>query len=368
MSDKDLITIQHRPFNAETPFAALAGSRTPTGQFYVRSNFDVPVAGETVVDADTWPVLVGGAVASPRTVTLAELKRLPHRHVDATMECAGNGRKLMDPVPGGTPWGLGAVSTGRFTGVALRDALELCGALGDDVVEIAFEAADEGVVEGDVAGQGRRQPVRFARSMPIEQALHPDTLLAWSMNDEPLTPAHGYPLRVFVPGWYGMASVKWVTRIEARTTPFEGHFQTDRYVYIGDSDVLDGTPVTRMRVRALILSPESGATLSGDAIAAGVRVRGIAWSGFGAVRTVEVSDDGGRSWHAAVVTPAGSPYAASHWHFDWRPDAGWFADGRGIELIARATDEAGHVQPMESLYNRLGYGNNVVHRVRIDAE
>lgn len=359
-SNDSLITVQQRPFNAETPLARLEGGRTPVELFYVRSNFDVPVGDGVdapVVDADAWAVQIGGqsggqsvgqiggAIEQPRVVKLGELKRLPHVHVDATMECAGNGRKLMRPVPGGTPWGLGAVSTGRFTGVALRDVLALAGALGDDVVEIAFEAADEGVVENDDA----RGPVRFARSLPIERALAPDTLLAWALNDEPLTPAHGYPLRVFVPGWYGMASVKWVTRIEARTTPFEGHFQTERYVYVGDDTVPDHTPVTRMRVRALVTSQD----VDGDV----VRLRGVAWSGFGGIRDVAISDDGGTSWHAAHVTPGASIYAASRWTYEWSRNSG------AAELLVRATDEAGNTQPISPLYNQLGYGNNVAQRV-----
>jgi sulfane dehydrogenase subunit SoxC len=268
------------------------------------------------------------------------------------MECAGNGRSLMTPVPSGTAWALGAVSTGVFGGTSLRNVLEACG-VAAAAVEIVFEAADSGVVEGG-------ETVRFTRSLPLEKALHPDTLLAWSLNGEPLAPEHGFPLRLFVPGWYGVASVKWLTGIDAVAEPFTGHFQTDRYVYEDDADYADGEPVTRTHVRSLITRPATGAVvrLNGSQP---ISLGGVAWSGFGAIVAVEVSDDGGAGWSPARLGSTSSDYAARGWTYDWLP-------GRGpgeYEVMARATDATGRTQPLEPVWNRLGYSNNVVHRVAL---
>ena len=340
-SAQQLVTVTERPFNAEAPLAALCTPITPLEQFFVRSNFDVPA-----LTAETWRLEIDGAVVSPRSWTLHELQSLPARELVVTLECAGNGRRLMEPVPAGTPWELGAVSTGVFTGVPLRDVIAQCG-VHDDVVELAFAGADHGVVDG--------QDVRFVRSLPLARALHEDTLLVWEMNGVPLTPAHGYPLRLLVPGWYGVASVKWLVRISARTSPFEGHFQTVRYIYRGDAAYDHATPVTRAHVRALIAEPSSDVAIRGRA-----RVCGSAWSGFGAVRRVQLSFDGGASWVDARLTPPASPYAATVWEYEWQPESTGV-----VEIIARAEDEAGNVQPLEPRWNELGYANNVVHRMRV---
>ena len=267
-----------------------------------------------------------------------------------TMECAGNGRTRMTPVPPGHPWELGAVSTARFTGVPLRDVLERAGVDGG-AVEVAFAGADAGVTETG-------PPARFERSLPLDRAMDPDVLLAWEMNGEPLPPPHGFPLRLVVPGWYGVASVKWLAEIRVLDAPFDGFFQAERYVYRGEAGVADGTPVTRMRVRALIAQPGEGERLPAGAA---TEIRGTAWSGEAPVRRVEVSVDGGATWQDARLGDAESPYAAAPWSLAWTPPHA----GRHL-LLARATDEAGHVQPLEPVWNELGYGNNVVQRVEVE--
>lgn len=339
-----VVPVAERPFNAEAPMEALGRRLTPADAFYVRNHFEVPE-----LDASRWRLRLEGRLGRPRAVSLAELRSLPHREVVATLECAGNGRRAMRPCPPGTPWAFGAVSTGRFVGVPLVELLDRAG-LQASVREVAFYGADEGEVE-----PGRREP--FARGLPLEVASDPDVLLAWAMNGEPLSPAHGHPLRLVVPGWYAVASVKWLVRIEARSRPFSGHYQSERYVYAGDPEVPEGEPVTRIRPRAAIARPADGARLA----AGPTEVAGTAWSGAGPIRRVEVSVDGGATWAAARLGEPLSPHAALPWRLPWRPER-----PGPHEILARATDAAGDSQPLEPRWNRFGYGNNVVQRVRVE--
>jgi DMSO/TMAO reductase YedYZ molybdopterin-dependent catalytic subunit len=331
--------------NEETPLHVLAEPVTPTAHFYQRTNFLVPE-----IDPADWSLSVCGAVRNALTLGLDELRALPAQTVTMTMECAGNARSLVTPLPPGLPWGLGAVSTAQFTGVRLREVLERAG-VRDGALEVLFAGADAGAVT-----PGRM--VRFERSLPLDQAMHPDVLLAWEMNGEPLPPRHGYPLRLVVPGWYGVASVKWLTQIRVLDAPFDGHFQTERYVYLGEPGVADGTPVTAMRVRALIVHPAEGEHLPARAA---TTVRGTAWSGEAPVVRVEVSVDGGATWRNAHLGAAASPYAAVPWSIAWTPAQA----GRHV-ILARASDSTGNVQPMEHVWNELGYGNNAVHRLEVE--
>lgn len=333
------------PLNLEAPLRALAEPVTPTEQFYQRTNFLIPE-----IDAGAWSLSIGGGVRNPLTLTLDDLRALPARTVTMTMECAGNGRARLRPLPPGHPWDLGAVSTGTFTGVRLRDVLERAG-VDAGAVEVMFVGADAGEVSPD-------RTVRFERSLPLEQAMHPDVLLAWEMNGEPLRPPHGYPLRVVVPGWYGVASVKWLTEIRVIDTPLDAHFQTERYVYVAEPGLADGTPVTAMRVRALIVEPGEDERL---AAGAATTLRGTAWSGEAPIDRVEVSVDGGATWRDADLGTALSPYAAVPWSIEWTP-----AHAGPHVLMARASDAAGNVQPLEQVWNELGYGNNAVHRLEVE--
>ncbi|HEU4882698.1 MAG TPA: sulfite oxidase, partial [Longimicrobium sp.] len=240
------------PLNLEAPLHALVEPITPTDNFYQRTNFLIPE-----IDAAAWSLSIGGDVRNPLTLTLDDIQAFPARTVTMTMECAGNGRIRLVPLPPGHPWDLGAVSTGTFTGVPLRDVLERAG-VGARALEVMFVGADAGEVDPD-------RTVRFERSLPLERAMHPDVLLAWEMNGEPLRPPHGYPLRLVVPGWYGVASVKWLTEIRLIDTPLDAHFQTERYIYLGEQGLADGTPVTAMRVRALIVQPAEDEPLSAGA-------------------------------------------------------------------------------------------------------
>ena len=327
------------PLCAETPARLLSSSITPAASVYVRSNFALPPLSAThTID-------IGGAVQSPFAISLPELAALPQRHVTVTMECAGNGRLGMDPVPPGEPWRFGAVSTTTWSGISLRTLLERAG-LARDVVEILGFGADTGPRE-DAAGD-----VRFARSLPIADAMHPDTIVATHMAGAPLSANHGAPARLIVPGWYGMASVKWLVGLEALVTPFGGYFQRMRYVYDVDGAV---EPVRRARVKSMITSP-----IDGQQCARAVTVQGWAWSGAGAITRVELAVNDAPVWiDAALGTPA-SAYA-------WTPFEAELVlpDGGAATIWSRATDTAGNTQPERIAWNRLGYGNNGVRGMQV---
>jgi DMSO/TMAO reductase YedYZ molybdopterin-dependent catalytic subunit len=340
------IAVIETPYNAETPMDRLDGQSVPDAEFFVRSHFEVPA-----IDPRAWQCRVGGAVVRPLELDLAGLRRLTPRRLTVTLECAGNGRTLLKPAVAGAPWRLGAAGTAEFEGIALADVLARARPRAD-AVEIAFRGADEGEVAG-----GRR--VRFERSLPMDVARDPDTLLAWAMNGRPLTEEHGAPLRLIVPGWYAVASVKWLVGIEARTEPFHGWFQGENYVYRGSSDQPENTPVTRMRVRAVIARPVDGCVIPRGPL----DVAGSAWSGEAPITGVALSVDGGASWKDAALAPAAHPRAATPWHARISlPAPG------PVEILARAKDAAGNVQPLESAWNVLGYGNNAVHPVRVTVE
>jgi DMSO/TMAO reductase YedYZ molybdopterin-dependent catalytic subunit len=268
---------------------------------------------------------------------------MPQRHVTVTMECAGNGRLGMDPVPPGEPWRFGAVSTTTWSGVSLRTLLERAG-LEPAVVEILGLGADAGPRD-DADGE-----VRFARALPIADAMHPDTIVATHMGGEPLSLDHGAPMRLIVPGWYGMASVKWLTRLDAITAPFTGYFQQQRYVYAVDDTV---EPVRRARVKSMITSP-----IDGGVCGRAVTVQGWAWSGAGAIARVELSVNEAPIWIEAAL---GTPASAHAW-IPFEAEL-MLPDAATATIRSRATDTAGNTQPDRSVWNRLGYGNNGVRGV-----
>ena len=332
-----LRTVTTEPWNAEAPLAELRAPCTPTESFYVRNNFIPPV-----LDEEHWRLRVCGAVLRELAFDLPALRSLPAVERLVTLECAGNGRTLLDPPTPGTQWGLGAAGTALFRGVRLRDVLAESGAR-TEALECLFTGADSGTVP-------ERGHVPFQRSLPLDVALGDGPLLAWQMNGEPLTRDHGFPLRLVVPGWYAVASVKWLVSIELIEQPFDGHFQRDRYVYLKDGVLVE--PVSTMRVRSLITSPAEGET-----VRAGMRrVEGIAWSGVHAIARVEVSVDGGE-WRMATLEGGSRPAQSVAWSIDVELSAG------AHRVRARATDAAGMTQPLEAEWNELGYGNNVVQEV-----
>jgi DMSO/TMAO reductase YedYZ molybdopterin-dependent catalytic subunit len=344
-----LTMIHHEPFNAEAPPAALTGDITPTELHYVRSNFDVPEHDGTLE--------IGGAVGSPTTLTLEDLRAMPSVERAVTLECAGNGRLETRPLPAGEPWGSYAVSTAVWKGTWLHEVLARAQPA-QDGVEVRFEGADSGsYLLNPVLARTDAAHLTFVRSLALEHATDPaaEILIAYEMNGKPLGPDHGAPYRLVVPHWFAVASVKWLKRIDVITEEFEGEFQTGHYVYEWPDRPHER--VTTMRVRARITDPGAGTVL-----APGTHViRGKAWSGTGPITHVDLSFTGEGSWSPAVVDPPKGPHQWQDWSYEWdAPDPGRYS------IRARATDAAGNVQPDVPPWNRLGYGNNAIEVSYVD--
>lgn len=328
-----LISRLRNPDNYEFPFGSLDSFITPTDLFYVRNHFDTPA-----LDTKTWKLRVEGEVAKPFELSFAELTKMKATTMPALLECAGNSRVLLKPPQGGIRWEQGGVSNAEWTGVPLAAVLERAG-IKSSAVEVVLEGADK----GSYAPPDPKSPgvVPFARSLPIQKAQQPEVLLAYKMNGEPLTPNHGYPVRVVVPGWYGMASIKWLTRIVATPHPFHGFFQTFMYTrWQRTSELADLVPVSTIGVKSQIARPAYQETISAGGK---YRVFGAAWSGESTVAKVELSEDGGKSWSAVRLLDKPIKYAWRLWEHDWKVPA----KPGTYTLMSRATDDQGEQQPVE---------------------
>jgi DMSO/TMAO reductase YedYZ molybdopterin-dependent catalytic subunit len=336
------------PENRETPLADVPSWVTPNKWFFVRSHYETPE-----IDTNSWRLKLGGAFQRDIELSVAQLDAMPHRSIFVTMECAGNGRSFLKPYVEGVQWTAGAVGHAEWSGVPLSAVLERAG-LEPSAKEVVFYGADSGAEHG-----GGEMP--FARSLPIDKAMHTDTLLATHMNGEPLEPSHGYPLRLIVPGWYGVASVKWLTRIDAVTTPFDGYYQTAKYTIKHRTGGGVRTDVVGpMPVKSEIIRPIDGSVLGIGAN----RLFGMAWAGEQAVAAVEVSVDAGQSWQRAKLQGPRAPYSWTAWEYLWEN-----AVPGEYTLLARAISEDGHVQPMDHDFDRGGYLINFSRpiNVRLDA-
>jgi DMSO/TMAO reductase YedYZ molybdopterin-dependent catalytic subunit len=337
-----LLVVREGPLNAETPRAALRSFLTPAGARFLRANFAIPA-----LSPRTHAVEVGGGVRQPFTLRLADLRAMPQRTATVTTECAGNHRTSMVPLPPGEPWQGGAVSTGRWTGVPLAAVLEKAG-LPPECIEVLVSGADRGQT-----AQG--EPSGYDRSLPRAKALDPDVLLALELDGRPIAPSHGGPVRLVVPGWYGMASVKWVERIEALEAPFRGYFQAERYVYRLPGQAPE--PVAEMRVKSIFVSPAPSARVRVGPL----RVRGLAWSGSAPVARVEVALAGGGMFAEAKLLGEPVAHAWRRWELIWTPSH----RGRHV-LRCRATDALGNTQPGAPAWNELGYGANGVQSLLVE--
>lgn len=319
----------NNPFLFGAPVDQLEGLITPNRVHFVRNHYDSPT-----VDAGAWQLRVEGAVASPLTLTLADLKAMPSRTVTCFIECSGNSRGQFQPRAAGTQWANDAISVAQWTGVPLADLLTLAG-VAAATVDVVAEGGDSGKVYS---------------AIPWEKALDPDTIVAYAQNGEALNRENGYPVRLVAPGWGGIRSIKWLARIEAVAQRFVG-FYNDRY-YVYETPGLPKTPVQALGVKSFITRPAADATLPAGRPAT---IAGVAYSGLGAIARVEVSVDGGQSWADAALLEPVLRWAWVRWQFRWgAPVAG------SATLRSRATDTAGNLQPETVAWNRYGYGNNAI--------
>ena len=317
---------------------------TPLGAHYVLTHFDVPT-----LNANDYTLAVGGLVSNPARISLDTIKSLSQVDQAVTMECAGTGRASLQPRPVYVPWTDTDVGTFQWTGTPLAPILKQAGLL-DGAVEVLFTGWDRGVDLGVEHA--------YERSLPIEDALRPEVMLAWAANGQPLPPEHGYPLRLIVPSWYGMASVKWLRAITVLGEPFQGVQQAQVYRYqTGPDD--PGLPVREKRVMSLLSPPGIPDLLSRwRFIPPGpVTLQGVAWSGGGQVTGVEFTTDGGSTWQSTDIESISSdPYAWVRWSTTWQASEGTY------KLGCRATDASGATQPLDpqSIWNYQGNAINAV--------
>jgi DMSO/TMAO reductase YedYZ molybdopterin-dependent catalytic subunit len=343
--DVSLEELQLATRNHGTPLEALRYEVTPVGLHYLLIHFDVPPV------PNSWRLRIGGHVERELTLSLDDLRARPAVRRIVTMECAGNGRAQLEPRVVAPPWLAEAVGTGEWGGVELAPLLEEAGVV-DGAVEVLFTGLDRGI-DGGIEQA-------YERSLTVGEALAGDALLAHELNGAPLPPQHGAPLRLVVPGWYGMTSVKWLERITVVDTPFDGYQQAHSYRFRRSEDE-EGEPVTRMQPRALMVPPGIPDFMSRRRFVETGRcpVEGRAWSGFAPIVSVDVSTDGGETWIAAEVEPAPDRWAWSRWTWSWDAEPG------DHELACRARDADGNEQPLEPEWNVGGYSNNAVQRVAV---
>ncbi len=351
MAGEDRMIVRSSRFlDLEMPPEFATSWITPIDHFFVRNHMHEPIS----FDVSDWQLSVAGEVEKNVTISLRDLASLSQHTVVNTLECAGNGRGFQRPQVPGVQWGKGAIGTARFTGPRLRDLLQRAN-IKTSAKHAMFRGADE--VPGKVPP--------FIRSIPIEKALHEDTLIATHMNGKPLTKAHGYPARVLVPGWIGAASCKWITEIKLLDKEFEGNFMKPGYRFPnhpgkpGDPVNPDEThPLTALNVKSMIATPAE-MSLKGRTH----KLLGTAWAGEADVVRVEVSTDGGSTWNQAALGHEQSKYAWRLWNYSWKPKI-----SGDYQILSRATDSQGRIQPQTAVWNPSGYLYNAYDQVKIHVQ
>ena len=344
MEGISLEEVQLAARNHGMPLEALRYPVTPVGLHYLLIHYDVPD-----VDPAEWRLTVRGE--GELTLGLEELEQRPSKELAVTMECAGNGRARLEPRPVSQPWLYEAVGTARWGGTPLRPLLEEAG-VGVGAVEVLFTGLDRGI-DGGIEQS-------YQRALTVEEALRDEVLLAYEMNGAPLPPQHGFPLRLVVPGWYGMTSVKWLAEIEVLDEPFAGYQQASAY-RLRQAEDEEGEPVSRMQPRSLLIPPGIPDFLTRDRKAEPGEhvIEGRAWSGLAPIASVEFSGDGGATWAPAELDPQEERWAWRGWRFRWQAEPGSYV------LCSRARDEEGNEQPVEPAWNLGGYSNNAVQTVNV---
>ena len=346
------------PLNLEMPFSTVDSFLTPTKSFYVRTHFPIPA-----IDRHAWWLYVEGEVEKPFAVNYQQLLALESATAPVTLECAGNNRNFLQPKVKGVQWHLGAVGTAEWGGVRLSTLLDRA-IPKSNASEVILEGADCGILEDPKSPPGE---LKYARSIPLDKARR-DVLLAYKMNDAELPPEHGFPLRAIVPGWYAMASVKWLQRIIVTDRPFTGYYQTIDYAYWQRTDyghwqrgerIAELTPITDMHVKAEIARPAEGERVPTNT---NISVRGAAWACDAEISKVELSTDGGTSWNEASLVGESKPNAWRLGAFNWKTPA---QPGK-YTLVARATDSLNRTQPVHRDPDRGTYIIN--HLLPIEVE
>jgi DMSO/TMAO reductase YedYZ molybdopterin-dependent catalytic subunit len=338
------------PLNLEMPFEKLESFLTPTESFYVRTHFPIPN-----IDRDAWWLRVEGEVKKPFVINYEELIGLPSVTVPVTLECAGNNRNFLEPKAKGVQWRLGAVGTAEWTGVPLSAFLDRAG-VKTRACEVILEGADCGMLDEPKSPPGEST---FARSIPLSKA-RADVVLAYKMNGADLPAQNGFPLRAVVPGWYAVASIKWLQRIIVIDRPFTGYYQTIDYAYWKRrEEIAERTPLTELQVKAQIAKPSQSETVPANS---SVRVHGAAWTSDAEITKVELSTNGGASWNETKLIDKTISNAWRRWEYQWRTPS---KPGKQI-LIARATDSQGRIQPVERDADRGTYMIN--HLLPIEVE
>lgn len=346
-----MIVRSSRFFDLEMPREYANSFITPIPHFFVRNHMHEP----STLGAATWRLTIAGEVDKPLTLTLADLRKLDSHTVINVLECAGNGRAFVEPHVPGIQWQKGGVGNARFSGVRLANLLHRAG----------VKASGKHVMFRGLDGIPGKVPP-FIRSIPIEKAMDPDTLVATHMNGVPLPKHHGFPARALTPGWVGAASCKWLTEIKVLDNPFEGNFMNPGYrmpnqaLKSGEGLSADNShPVTALHVKSLIATPVDGAKLKSRA----VHVQGVAWAGENDVTRVDISTDSGATWKPAALGKERSKYAWRLWNFSFTaPKPGSYT------ILSRATDSQGRVQPGSVTWNPGGYLNNAIDQVTVHVE
>jgi DMSO/TMAO reductase YedYZ molybdopterin-dependent catalytic subunit len=335
-----LIVREQEPLNLEMPFSTLSGFTTPNESFYVRCHFPIPE-----IAVSDWRLKIEGEVEEPFELNYDEIMRMESRTLAATLECAGNNRSFLEQKVKGVQWGLGAVGNASWVGVPLAAVLERA-RVKSGAIEVILEGADEGEIANPPRPAGK---IRYARSLPLGKAMS-DVLLAHTMNGEKLPASHGFPLRAIVPGWYAMASVKWLRRIIVTSEPFAGYYQSIDYTFW--ERTADGLPTLKplaeQQIKAEIARPEKGESVPANT---NVKIHGAAWSSDAEITKVEISADAGATWQSARLLGESTTNAWRLWEYDWRTPA----QAGKQTLMARATDSRGRTQPFERDADRGTY-------------
>ncbi|MGK0157914.1 MAG: sulfite oxidase [Neolewinella sp.] len=342
----DFIMHGTNPWTLETKRARLGGGITPSGRVFVRGNLPFPDPS-ILDDRDAWQLEIAG-VASPKTMTLAELKALGSKTITAVLQCSGNGRKFFEHGPSGSPWGVGAAANVQWTGVPLAKVME---ALGGAAEGMRFVTGTGGEPLPEMLNE---RDVIVERSIPYEKALR-DAILAWDLNGEPISLAHGGPLRLVVPGYYGVNNIKYLKRLAATAEETDAKIQAKSYRVrpLGISGAPDQPSMYDMNVKSWITGPIEDAPSDAPLKAGLQTVRCVAFCGTSEVASVEISTDGGATWTAAEAQgEAMGPYAWREFSIKWNATAGKHM------LASRATDAEGNVQPKLRLENERGYAHN----------